>query len=320
MFNLGIMGLGAWGKNLIGSVQGISDTVRFESAVTRSPSKVEDFAKQHGINLGNDDGAMLKDDGIDGVVVCGPGDLHVEHAAAAIEAGKHVLVIKPLALHRKDAEALYEAADKKGVFLGMGYERCFLPAADELRRRVAAGDLGQIVHAEGNYCVGRYLNMTREHWKTNSAIAPAGALADHILYMMVELIGPVEELQATGLHLATDLDAPDTSTVTLRFKGGASGLMTAIGVTPNYARLVFFGTEGWAEIRGASRFEFMPAKGESTVIDFPAYDSLRGQLESFAGASLGQTAFPVSPEKAIDGVAAVEAMGESVKIGGAVSL
>lgn len=320
MFNLGIMGLGAWGKNLINSVQGKSDSVHFVSAVTRTPSKVEEFTAQHGINLGNDYDAMLDDDAINGVVVCGPGDLHVEHATAAIEAGKHVLVIKPLALQRSEAEALYEAADNKGVFLGMGYERCFLPAIDELRRRVAAGDLGQIVHAEGNYCVDRYSKMTRQHWKTNSAIAPAGALADHMLYIMIELIGPVAEIQSRGLHLATDLDTADTSTVSMQFADGPSGLLTAIGVTPNYARVVFFGTKGWAEVRGATRFEFTPNDGESTVIDYPAFNTLGSQLERFAAAALGEQDFPVSPTQAIAGVAAVEAMGQSIKSGGPVTL
>ncbi len=285
MFNLGIMGLGAWGKKLIDSVQGKSDSVQFSAAVTRTPSKVAEFTAQHGIGLGDDYAAMLKDDAINGVVVCGPGDLHVEHATAAMEAGKHVLVIKPLALQRSEAEAMYETADKNSVFLGMGYERCFLPAIDELRRRVAAGDLGKIVHAEGNYCVDRYSKMTRQHWKTNSAIAPA-----------------------------------DTSTVALQFADGPSGLLTAIGVTPNYARVVFFGTEGWAEVRGATRFEFTPKEGEPTVIDYPAFDSLRSQLERFAAASLGEQAFPVSPEHAIAGVAAVAAMGRSIKSGGPVSL
>ena len=118
MFNLAIMGLGAWGKNLIGSVQGKSDSVRFVSAVTRTPAKVEDFTRRHGIGLGSDYGAMLSDDAIDGVVICGPGDLHVEHAAAAIDAGKHVLVIKPLALRRTEAVELYEANAALGMITG----------------------------------------------------------------------------------------------------------------------------------------------------------------------------------------------------------
>lgn len=315
MFSLAIIGLGAWGKRLIGSVQGKSDVVRFTRAVTRTVAKAKDFADDYGIELGDDYTAALGDASVDGVVVCGPGDVHVEHAMAAIEAGKHVLVVKPLALNRPDAEAIYQAADQKGVFVGLGYERCFLPAADELRRRVSAGELGQIVHAEGAYCVGRYLAMTRDNWKTDAAIAPPGALADHMLYMMIELIGPVEELHVSGLHLATDLDVADTSSVMLRFAGGASGLLTAIGVTAEFARLHFFGTEGWAELRGASRLEIKPRQGEAKVIDFPAFDTLKAQLEVFAAAATGEAEFPLSPEQAIASVAAVEAVAKSARSG-----
>lgn len=320
MFDLAIIGLGGWGKRLIDSVQENSDSVSFKRAVTRTPAKAADFAAGHGIELGDDYRAILDDPAIAGVVVCSPGDVHVEQTLAAIDAGKHVLVIKPLALRRVDAEAIYEAADKKGVFVGMGYERCFLPAADELRRRVKAGALGQIVHAEGNYCVGRYHNMTRDSWKTDGAIAPPGALADHMLYMMIELIGPVEELTAHGSHMVTDLDVCDTCSVAMRFAGGASGQLCAIGVTADFARLQLFGDRGWAEIRGASRFEFAPLKGEREMIDFPAFDTLKCQLESFAAAALGEAEFHVSPRNAIDGVAAVEAMARSAQSGGPVRL
>ena len=320
MFDLAIIGLGAWGKRLIGSVQGKSDTVRFTRAVTRTVAKAKDFAEEHGLELGDDYAAALGDPSVDGVVVCGPGDVHVEHALAAIEAGKHVLVVKPLALNRPDAEAIYQAADKNGVFVGLGYERCFLPAADELRRRLTAGELGQIVHAEGAYCSPRYLAMTRDNWKTDGTIAPPGALADHMLYMMIELIGAVEELHVRGLHLATDLDVADTASVMLRFAGGASGLLTAIGVTPEFAWLHFFGTEGWAELRGASRLEIKPRRGEATVIDFPEFDAMRGQLEVFTAAATGEAKFPLSPEQAIASVAAVEAMANSARSGGPVTL
>ena len=147
-----------------------------------------------------------------------------------------------------------------------------------------------------------------------------GALADHMLYMMVELIGPVAQLSAHGARLATDLDVCDTSTVTMRFADGASGQLCAIGVTPEFARLHFFGTAGWAEIRGATRFEFAPLGGEPEVIDFPPFDTLKCQLESFAAAARGEAEFPVSPQNAIDGVAAVEAMARSAESGGPVSL
>jgi predicted dehydrogenase len=311
VFNLAIVGVGAWGKNLINSVQNKSDVVRFTRAVTRTPSKVEDFAAQHVIALSDDYRTILEDDTINGVVVSSPAHAHVEQTMAAINAGKHVQVVKPLALTRTDAEALYEAADEKGVFLAVAYERCFLPAADEFRRRVKSGALGKIIHAEGAYCVDRYLAMSPDYWKADVTAAPPGALADHILYMMIELIGPVEELQAHGKHLATDLSAADTSTVTMTLAGGASALLTAIGATANFTRLHFFGTEGWAELRDATHLEIAPRGGDREVIDFPVFDTLREQTESFASAALGKTDYRISRDNAIAGVAAVEAMGIS---------
>ena len=320
MFNLAIVGTGGWGKKLIESVQGNSDTVRFNRAVTRTPSKVEAFAAEHNIDLSDDYRTILDDDTIDGVVVCSPAHHHVGQAMAAIEAGKHVQVVKPLALTRADAEALYDAAAEIDVFLAVAYERCFLPAADELRRRVKAGALGKIVHAEGAYCVDRYLSMTRDHWKTDITAAPPGALADHMLYMMIELIGPVEELEAHGKHLATDLSAADTSTVTMTLAGGASALLTAIGATSNFARLHFFGTEGSAELRGATQLEILPRDGEKEVIEFPEFNTLKEQLESFAAAALGKSGYRIPRDNAIAGVAAVEAMGLSAESGGPVKL
>jgi predicted dehydrogenase len=320
MFTMGIVGLGPFGRLIVGSVQGVSETVRFKTAVTRTPSKVKDFAAEKGLALGDDLAAMLNDDEIAGVVVASPAHAHVEQALAAIEAGRHVQVIKPLALTRSDAARLYEAADKKGVTLCVSYERCFLPAADEFRRRVLSGALGQIVHVEGAYCVHRYLLMTREHWKTDITAAPPGALADHMLYMMIELVGAVEELHATGLHQATDLSAADTSIVTLRLAGGVSGSLTAIGVTAGYARLHFFGTKGSLEWRGANRLEFTPVEGAPETIEFPAVDALKEQTESFAAAAEGRGAYRISPENAIAGVAAVEAMGISAETGTSVKL
>jgi len=320
MFTLAIVGLGAWGKRIVDSVQGRSDVVRFAAAATRTPSRAEQFSAEKSIRLGSDYNSILTDDAVDGIVICSPAHEHVAQAMAAIEAGKHVQVVKPLALTLADAEALYEAADRKGVFLAPAYERCFLPAADELRRRVKAGVLGKIIHTEGAYCVDRYMKMTRQDWKTDISAAPPGALADHILYMMIELIGPVERLHARGRHLATDLSVADTATVTLDFPGGVTGLLTAIGVTGNFTRLHLFGTGGWAEWRDARHLEINPLNGEKEAIDFPAFDSLKEQTESFAAAAQGKAEYRIPRANAITGVAAVEAMGTSAASGQAVQL
>jgi predicted dehydrogenase len=114
-----------------------------------------------------------------------------------------------------------------------------------------------------------------------------------------------------ALRQAAPVDISDTATVMMRFAGGATGSLTAVGITPTFHRLHIFGTEGWVEIRQNSRFEYCPVAGERTVIEFPAADLLRRQLEAFAAAASGEAPYPVTPDQAVAGVAVLEAMGKS---------
>ncbi len=315
MINLGIVGLGGWGKNLVNAIQGKSDNIQFVAAANRTPAKVADFCQEKNIRLSDDVSLILGDADINAVVVAGPSQLHAEVAMAALEASKHVMVIKPLALFKKDAEALRKKAEERGLVLAMGYDRCFHPASDELRKCVAAGKLGKIVHAEGNFCVDRHRGLPEGDWKGFDENSHPGSLTDHMLYRMIELLGPVESLTVQAARHAATADISDTAAISLKFTSGISGSLTAIGVTPAFHRLHLFGTEGWAEIRNDRRFEFKPLKGDSTVIEFPVFDALHAQLESFAAAINGERAYPVSPEDAVAGVAALEAMGRSAKSG-----
>ncbi len=318
MMKLGILGLGAWGRRMVNSVHGKSAAARFVAGFNRTPSKVADFARERDIRLSGDLKDVLADPEVDGVVVVGPAALHAPQAMQAVEAGKHALVVKPLALGRADAEALCAAAKANGVTVVMGYDRCFAPNLDVLRARFAAGDLGDIVHAEGDFCVDRYFGFDRDDWKASTAHVHPGALADHMLYAMIELLGPVEEVAVRALSQATDLDAADTATTSLRFAGGASGLLTAIGVTANFHRLHLFGTKGWAELRGNRDFTFQPVGGKAEVLELPANDPVRDEIEAFVAAAQGTAPYPITPETAIAGVAALEAMGRSAADGGAV--
>ena len=153
MFDLAVIGLGAWGRRLVTSVQGKSDSVRFVATSVRTPSKIAPFCDEHGLRVGD----ALKD--VDCLVVAGHAASHATDALDAVKAGKPVLVIKPLATKIADAEALYAAAAEKGVLAAMGYDRCFAPAMDALRQRVHNGDLGRVFHASGDFGVDRMLTF-----------------------------------------------------------------------------------------------------------------------------------------------------------------
>jgi predicted dehydrogenase len=321
MLNAGIVGLGGWGRRLIESVQGKSDRIRFVAAVTGTPAKAETFATKHGFKVSSDLGSMLADPSVDAVISSGPAGLHAAHSLAALQAGKPVLAVKPMALTRADAEALRAAANKHGVLLALGYNRCFYPAIAELRRRVAAGDLGTLLHMEGNFCVDRYFKLKPGvDWKTDKSQVLAGALADHPLYAMIELLGPVAEVVAHGSTRATNLPIADATATLLRFTSGASALLTAIGATATYERTTVFGSKAWAEIREGEVFTFQPIEGEASTTEYPDSDPEKAELEAFAAAVTGEKPFPVTVEEAVHSVAVLQAIDRAARTGQAVRI
>ncbi len=316
MLDIGIIGLGGWGRRLVESVQGKSGKVRFAAAASGTSGKAAPFCEQHGIKLYPDVSALLADPGISAVVSAGPGGLHAVHSLQALKAGKHVLAVKPMATSKAEADRLAQASSATGKLLAMGFNRCFYPNVAELRRRIKAGELGQITYAEGNFCVDRYGKVQAGSWKADPDQAPPGSLADHPLYLMIEFLGPVAEVYvAATTQVAKHIPLSDVTAVLLKFKGGQTGTLQANGVTPELTRLHVFGTEGWAEIREQDYFLFKARKGEPQALEIDEIDAERAEMEAFADAVTGAAAFPYSVESAVNAVAVLEAMATSAKSG-----
>jgi len=320
VINAAIIGLGGWGRRLVSSVQGKSSRIGFSAAVVRTPEKVAEFADEHGLDLGTDLDAVLADDSIDTVVVASAAGVHARHGLAVIRAGKPVMVIKPLALSQADAEQLRAEAERAGVILALGYNRCFLPANGELRALVASGALGTPLHAEGNFCVDRFGQVAPGGWKADNRQTPPGALTDHMLYEMIRMFGPVAEVHAIAGDRAGLATLKDTTATLLRFANGMSGALTAIGTTADLLRLQVFGTLGWAEVRGMDVLTTAYTQGEGESKTFPRFEAERAQLEGFADAIEGKAAFPVTAEQAAHAVAVLEAIRRSAEDGAPVAL
>lgn len=320
MLELAIVGLGGWGRRFIEAVQGKSDRVRFRTAIVSRPERSAEFAAKQGVTIASDYASALRDPAIKGVVSCGPANLHAEHSMAGLKAGKPVLAIKPMALSPADAGALQAAAKDAGVLLALGYDRCYYPNVAEMRRRLSSGALGRIVHAEGNFCVNRYGGMKAGDWKTDPAYVPAGSLADHMLYLMIEALGPIAEVHTFTVNDVSSNALADSSAVALRAAGNATGLLTAIGVTPDFYRFQVFGTNGWLKIRDSRKLSFQPVDGKREDLVLDANDPIRSEVEAFADAVTGKAAFPVPVEDAVHSVSVLEAMGRSAVEGKAIRI
>lgn len=143
MTTLAIAGAGHWGPHLIRNFhQGVQSRVAYVVEVDRS-RRTEIQERYPDVEV-VDDASVLTRAGIDAVVVATPTKTHFDLAMAALEAGKHVLVEKPLADNAKRAAELAHVADSRDLVLMVGHVFLFNPGIRKLADYVADGTLGQI--------------------------------------------------------------------------------------------------------------------------------------------------------------------------------
>lgn len=310
MIRAAIVGLGRWGRNLVESVQGRSDRLRFTHAVVRRPEESRDFAAKHGLALSSDFGRMLADRAVQAVVLTTPHSLHADQIVAAAQAGKPVFCEKPLALTRADAERAISACRRAGVALGLGYNRRFWPSMVELERIVKSGEIGELLHLEGHFSN----ESTRRYWKgwrESSTEAPGGGLTAtgvHVLDAFIALAGRAREVQARLVQRESSAEPVDTLSVFFHFEDGASGVLCGVRSTAQFWRVHAFGSRGSAEALEDAEVVLRMADAPPRRLGFERVDALRLELEAFASSVESGAPYVVSAGQMLDGVAAFEAI------------
>lgn len=143
-----VIGCGYWGPNHVRNLVGMSGAgVRMKTAVDRDPVRRERIGRLYpGVALEADDSGVLEDPEVDAVVISTPVGTHVDLAKAALRAGKHVLVEKPLATNVAGACELVALADDLGLALMVGHTFEYTAAVAYMRSLVASGELGDIAY------------------------------------------------------------------------------------------------------------------------------------------------------------------------------
>ena len=146
MINVGVIGYGYWGPNL---VRNFSETpgarVGWVADVRRERLDVV-TARYPGIRVTTDYRDILADRTVNAVAIATPVSAHFELGMAALKAGKHVLIEKPMAASSEDAERLVAEADARGCTLMVDHTFVFTPAVQKMRELVHAGELGDIYY------------------------------------------------------------------------------------------------------------------------------------------------------------------------------
>jgi predicted dehydrogenase len=317
---LALVGPGRWGRILVKSVQGVSRTVTFTHAVARSPEKAASWCKDNGIALSDDLNTLLSNPDIDGFVLATPHSQHESQIVQLARAGKDLLCEKPIALTQQGARNVVDTVTDAGVIFAPGHNRRFLPAVARMKAMISSGEIGRILHVEGNMSshVGFGEVYTSDMWRVAPGESPAGGLAAagiHVIDLMIHLLGPITSVIAQSDRLVHEFDHDDTTTMMFRFQNRASGSLATITATARNFRLQVFGEQGWLELRGENDLTWSPVNGQGNTWHYPPVSMEREQLEAFATAIKTRVVYPVPLSEVINGLAAFEGILASLDSG-----
>jgi len=313
MLNTAIIGLGWWGRMHIDAVHNKSDKVTIRRVVDIDVDGKRDFAAEQGLELSGDFQDALDDPEVDAVVLVTPHSLHTEQIIAAAAAGKHVFCEKPFALSKADAERAVAAAQKAGIQLGLGHNQRYAAPQAEIKRMIDAGELGTIMHMEGNTSHNTLSGFVS--WRHDPKEAPAGGLyhmGSHYIDLFNSYIGNVAEVYAQTLDRIQPLDS---AAALLTFECGASAYVGNIMVTPISRMLNVFGSEAWAKVLSPGELEISRTDGSTEVRQVDAVNPVKANMEGFADAIAGVADYKFTTDQMIHDVAVLEAINRSLVSG-----
>jgi predicted dehydrogenase len=144
----GVIGCGYWGPNLIRNFI-FHDEATVQAVCDAVPARVDRIARLYRVpHTTTNPEELINSPDIDLVVVATPARTHAALAKAAIEAGKHVLIMKPMTTSVEDAEELISLAEQRGVLLAVDHTFVFTGAVRMMRELVASGALGEIFYVD----------------------------------------------------------------------------------------------------------------------------------------------------------------------------
>ncbi len=226
----------------------------------------------------NSEAELLASD-IDAVIIATPNCFHFPQTLAALNAGKHVLVEKPMASRVADADAMIDLARKKKLVLHVNQSMRYVPLWCEIKRRLDAGAIGTPIHAR---CLRAASASPDVGWSKGATWFVQkkyeGSLVTDIAVHMADALqwffGPVKSIQAINRNRTHEV--PDNVNALLDFANGATGVLELSWTFPTgCGALELYGEKGTLRmLADGSGFEISPAGGKAPTVvkaaDVPA--------------------------------------------------
>ena len=221
MINIGIIGLGGIARWM--HVPQIKESGKFRVCAAADIRPDDGLAGQLEIPAYYTDyRRLLADPEIDAVLVSTTHDLHKEHCCAALRAGKHVIVEKPIARNLEESEAILEAADQAGTTLMVGFCERFDPRNWHIKNLLQEGTLGRPLSARIDHY--QNFNPPAGSWWRNREMVGGGSVIGsgvHRLDLLRWFLGEPVAVYATGIGMPERLEAEACVHAAITFESGA---------------------------------------------------------------------------------------------------
>jgi 1,5-anhydro-D-fructose reductase (1,5-anhydro-D-mannitol-forming) len=320
----GVIGIGRHPDLKVVPAMKLAADTTLVAAFSRDRGRADAFAQKHGIAAAYDSlPDLLCDPRIDAVYISSPNFLHAPYTKLAAEAGKHVLVEKPMALNVDDAREMVRACRQNGVKLGVGFQLRHHPGHRKARELVRDGILGRMTLVQGQFFYPDPRGMVElprrtelsGWWDTPEMVGWSYSIMGmgvHIVDLLQFLLGnPIVEVAAMTNGQTASQPLDDIAAIVLRFQNGVIGTACCGRRAPDSENdAMIYGTNGRIALRDTIREACggkLEATSSSVNLEEPYEKNLltlyRRQVEAFNRAVQKEEDFDAS---GVDGLRVVE--------------
>lgn len=334
-WGVAVLGCGSIGEMHVRAFRELP-SARVVGVSSRRVARAREVAASVGCAFTDDPHALIADPAVDLVAITTSSGSHAGLALAALEAGKHVVIEKPMAMTSADAARIVEQARDAGLVVSVISQRRFEAQHQAIRRLVDEGALGRLLLLEAACPYFR----TQEYYDSadwrGTTTADGGALmnqAIHSVDLLLWLGGPAQSVFARTATQTHEMEAEDLALALVTFENGAYGsLMASTSVRPGFPpTLALYGTEGTIKLEGATILHWtvpgvpppQATDGASAGVSSPrlaSHEHHKTQLAELLDALAQGRSPAVTAEDGLRAVALVEAAYRSAERGLPVTL
>lgn len=317
MLKMAIIGAGVWGDTHAGIFAehpGVVNTAICDLDKNRAAS----VAAKHGIKeVYSDYNEMLKGTDCDAVSIVTPDHLHADIALACAEAGKDMLIEKPIATTRDDVHRIVDAANKNKVRVMVDLHNRWNPPFVETKQAIAAGELGDLQTAYIRLNDIKWVATDMLSWTAQSSILwfLGSHSLDTLRWLFNDEVKRVYSLSRYGVMDALGVPAADTYLTTLEFANGAIAQMENAWISPNGNpnlndfKFNILGSKGMVSIDASNHNLIQKYTDEKTIVpDILVRNTVHGRVKGFAYESIRDFA-----DKIISGEEFIVSMEDAAK-------